>query len=77
MAINKANRFNSHDLQKFRIGDIVRLRDSGVEAAVIGSYRDIHDGNDIKKYSLMMENGKSSSWHHENNLDLVEILEKR
>ena len=77
MGVNRKNRFCSSDLQKFRIGDIVRIKENALEAVILGSYRDLYGGVNIRNYSLRLENGGESAWHHENEIELIEMLEQR
>lgn len=78
MPINRENRFGSARRQKFRTGDIVWVAHLQCEAVVLGSIRDLVETSKVTDcFGLKLDNGKRSYWHHENELELIEELEKR
>lgn len=77
MTINRENRFGSARRQKFRIGDIVWVEHLQCEAVVIGSLRDLTPSKVTNCYGLRFEDGSKSYWHHEDQLTLIEELERR
>lgn len=78
MSIDRQNRFKSATRQAFRIGDIVLMNEDKREAVVMGSIRDlVKDSKDFRFYKVKFADGSESAWHHENEMKLVEELEKR
>ena len=69
--------------QKFKIGDRVRIaknlgksmahfRGRGCNATVVGSYAQQFGGNDVKAYTLKIDDAGESSWYYEHQLTLIE-----
>ena len=68
--------------QKFKIGDRVRIaKDLGYSmshfkndcnATVVGSYAQQFGGDDVKEYTLNIDNYGKSSWYKEHQLTLIE-----
>lgn len=76
--INRQNRFGSARRQKYRIGDIVCVEHMKCEATVLGSISDLVETSKVTDcYGLLLDGGKRSYWHHENELKLIEALEVR
>lgn len=67
--------------QKFHRGDLVHIAkdlgpsmahfESDLDAIVIGSYRDLYGGDDVKSYSVMFPDGSTCSWYHEHQLTFL------
>ena len=78
MSISRENRFGTAKRQKYRIGDIVYMPGKKCEAVVMGSIRDlVKDSKDFRFFKVKFADGEESAWHHENEMNLVEELEKR
>jgi len=69
-------------MQKFNKGDKVRVADdlgptmkhfqSGMDAIVIGSYKDKYGGDDTESYTIHIEGRGTCSWYYEHQLTLIE-----
>ena len=69
-------------MQKFNKGDKVRVADdlgrsmshfqSGVDAIVIGSYKDQFGGRNTKSYTIHIQGQGTCSWYEEHQLTLIE-----
>lgn len=69
-------------MQKYYKGDYVRIaKDLGssmshfkndCNAIIIGSYKDLYKGNNIKSYTVYIQNYGTSAWYDENQLELIE-----
>jgi hypothetical protein len=69
-------------MQKFHKGDHVKIADdlgptmrhftAGVEAIVMGSYRDQYGGRNTKSYTLHLKGAGETSWYEEYQLTLIE-----
>ena len=67
--------------QKFKCGQRVKIADdlgeymdhfkSGIEAVVDHTYAHAFGGDDVKRYSLMFDDGSSSAWYEEHQLTAV------
>jgi len=69
-------------MQKFNKGDKVKVADDlgphmshfqgGMEAIVIGSYKDKYGGSDIHSYTIHIQGRGEISWYHEHQMELIE-----
>lgn len=69
-------------MQKFNKGDKVKVADdlgehmshfqSGMEAIVIGSYKDQYGGSDTESYTIHIQGQGETSWYYEHQMELVE-----
>lgn len=69
-------------MQKFNKGDKVKIADdlgssmshfqSGMEAIVIGSYKDQFGGSNTDSYTIHIQGQGETSWYHEHQMELIE-----
>lgn len=69
-------------MQKFNKGDKVKVSDDlgphmshfqgGMEAIVIGSYKDKYGGSDTESYTIHIQNQGEVSWYYEHQLKLIQ-----